>query len=418
MARSKILPDEVSPLLFEIGQLFTPSTPIKLADLFAGRIRQIEQMVESVAEPGRHLVLYGERGVGKTSISQILEFIVPVGRQKVAYYRKACSPGDNFDSIWRKFFKDIHFYIQTERGSELHTSDEIYKNSITPDDVLRELRNFSEVDVPLFVIDEFNEVNDDATSNLLANTIKALSDDGAHATIVTVGVADDVTDLFGQHQSISRCTEQILMPRMSNNELVEIIDKRLSQLGLSVDRNARWKMVVLSRGLPTYVHRLGKIAATRAVKERRVKILESDVDAAIEEMLQGSLKDLRDKYDHATLSNQPGNLFQEVLLACALAKADDSGYFVPASVREPLSVIVKKPMQIAQYQQHLGAFASEKRGNILQRDGEERAYRFRFKDPAMQPFILMKGIATGMASESAKSILRHPEQGELFFSGE
>ncbi len=414
MVRAKIAHDDVAPLLFEIGQLFTPSTPIKLAELFAGRSDQISQMIESVAEPGRHLVLYGERGVGKTSISQILEYIVPAGRQRVAYYRKACSPGDTFDTIWRKFFKDIHFYIETEKGAELHSSDELYNSTITPDDVVREMKNFSATDVPLFVIDEFNEIADEKTNNLLANTIKALSDEGTNATIVTVGVADDVSDLFGQHQSISRCTEQILMPRMSNKELLEIIDKRLSQLGLSVDRNAKWKMVVLSRGLPTYVHRLGKIAASLAVKALRVKITEEDVDEAIDEMLQGSLKDLKDKYDEATLSNQPGNLFQEVLLACALAKSDDSGYFVPASVREPLSTIVRKPMQIAQYQQHLGAFASEKRGNILQRDGEERSYRFRFKDPAMQPFVLMKGIATGMAADSARSILRYPEQGELF----
>lgn len=414
MVRNKILVEDVGPLLFEIAQLFTPSTPIKLAELFAGRSEQINQMIESVAEPGRHLVLYGERGVGKTSISQILEFIVPAGRQKIAYYRKACSPGDTFDTIWRKFFKDIHFYVETERGNELHTSDELYNSAITPDDVVREMKNFSAIDITLFVIDEFNEIADEKTNNLLANTIKSLSDEGTNATIVVVGVADDVSDLFGQHQSISRCTEQILMPRMSNKELLEIIDKRLGQLGLSVDNNARWKMVVLSRGLPTYVHRLGKIASSLAVRALRVKITEADVDAAIDEMIQGSLKDLKDKYDEATLSNQPGNLFQEVLLACALAKSDDSGYFVPASVRDPLSTIVKKPMQIAQYQQHLGAFASDKRGNILQRDGEERAYRFRFKDPAMQPFVLMKGIVSGMAAESARSILRHPEQGELF----
>jgi Cdc6-like AAA superfamily ATPase len=413
MVRTKISAEDVSSLLFEIGQIFTPSTPIKLAELFAGRGEQINQMIESVAEPGRHLVLYGERGVGKTSISQILEYIVPAGRQKVAYYRKACSPGDTFETIWRKFFKEIHFYF----NNELHSSDELYPGAITPDDVVREMKNFSSTDVPLFVIDEFNEITDVNTSNLLANTIKSLSDEGTNATIVTVGVADNVTDLFGQHQSISRCTEQILMPRMSNNELLEIIDKRLGQLGLSIDGNARWKMVVLSRGLPTYVHRLGKIAASKSVRELRVKITEADVDAAIDEMLQGSLKNLKDKYDEATLSNQPGNLFQEVLLACALAKADDSGYFVPASVREPLSMIVRKPMQIAQYQQHLGAFASDKRGNILQRDGEERAYRFRFKDPAMQPFVLMKGIASGMAHDSAKAILRHPEQGDLFPSG-
>jgi hypothetical protein len=61
----KLTADAIRPLTFEIGQLFTPSTPIKLADLFAGRGRQIDQLISAVAEPGRHAILC-ERGVGKT----------------------------------------------------------------------------------------------------------------------------------------------------------------------------------------------------------------------------------------------------------------------------------------------------------------------------------------------------------------
>ena len=89
-------------------------------------------MIESVAEPGRHLVLYGERGVGKTSISQVLEVFVPVGRQRVVYSRKACAPGDSFDSIWRKFFRDIQFSIEMDDGEEVHSTDELYVNAIEP----------------------------------------------------------------------------------------------------------------------------------------------------------------------------------------------------------------------------------------------------------------------------------------------
>lgn len=204
------------------------------------------------------------------------------------------------------------------------------------------------------------------------------------------------------------------MPRMSRPELGDIIDKRLAQLGMDIEDDARWKIIILSRGLPTYVHRLGKHAATSAVGDLRRTITESDVDTAIEDILKGSLQSLRDKYEAATSSNQPGNLFKEVLLACALARADDNGYFTPASVREPLEKIVGRPMQIAQYQNHLGDWHTSKRGDILQRTGEPRAYRFRFVEPTMQPYVLMKGIADGMVNDEAKAILRFPAQGRLF----
>lgn len=204
------------------------------------------------------------------------------------------------------------------------------------------------------------------------------------------------------------------MPRMSNEELGEVLDKRLRQLAMTIEPDARWKVVFLARGLPTYVHRLGKHAATRAVEHLRRHIREEDVDASVEEILTGSLQSLRDAYEKATASNQPGNLFKEILLACALARADDAGYFVPAAVREPLEKILSRPMTIAQYQNHLGDWHTDKRGRILQRTGDSRAYRFRFADPAMQPYVLMKGIADGKVNDEAKAILRFPAQGQLF----
>jgi hypothetical protein len=201
---------------------------------------------------------------------------------------------------------------------------------------------------------------------------------------------------------------------MSPEELAEVLDKRYGQLGMAITADAKWKIIVLSRGLPTYTHRLGKHAAFRAVDLRKLKIDEADVDFAIDEMLQGSLQSLREKYDEATASNQPGNLFRQVLLACALARADDNGYFKPAAIAEPLSGLVGRQMTIANYQNHLTAFMSEDRGRILQRIGAERAYMFRFRDPAMLPYVLMKGLRAGLIGGDIKSVLSYPEQRELF----
>ncbi|WBY06680.1 ATP-binding protein [Sphingomonas sp. 7/4-4] len=408
--------DDVPSLLFEIGQLFTPSTPIRLADLFAGRRRQIGQLLNAVAEPGRHAILYGERGVGKTSLSQVLALFVPAGRQTVVHARKACAPGDTYETIWRKFFKDMQFTHVEDGEQRVASLNDVYTGrELEPDDILREMKTFSANDIPIFVVDEFNEIEDAGeTAKLFANTIKALSDDGVPATIVIVGVGDSVSQLFAGHESIQRCTEEVPMPRMSRDELGEIIDTRLKALGLNIEPDARWKIIILARGLPTYVHRLGKHAAGRAVSDLRRRINEEDVDYSIEEVLRGSLESLRVGYERAIYSNQPGSLFKEILLSCALAPADDAGYFAPAAVLTPFEKIRGKPMTIAQYRNHLADFITEKRGSILQRKGEERGYRYRFRDPAMLPYVLMKGIADGMVSEDAKGLLRFPEQGQLF----
>ena len=401
-------------LRFEIGNLFTPSSPINVAELFAGRSDKIMQILDTIAEPGRHAIIYGERGVGKTSLAQVIEYLVPAGNEKVWANRKPCDPSDDFTSIWKKIFRDIWFSVDTVEGTERFTVDEIYPGEITPYDAVREIkRSFSLNQTPIIVLDEFNEIGDPDASQLMANTIKAFSDDGVRCTLVVVGVGDSVSALIKEHESISRCLEEIFMPRMSREELEEIIDKRLAQTPMIIEPDAKWKIVILSRGLPMYVHRLGKQAALRAIEQGRKRIKEQDVDEAINEMLQGSLQSLRDIYEAATRSNQPGNLFKEVLAACAITKSDDAGYFVPAAVKQQLESILRRSMTIAQYQNHLNDFSS-KRGDILQKAGTERAYRYRFRQPEMQPYVIMKGLADGLIEGELKSILSFPEQPDLF----
>ena len=105
-----------------------------------------------------------------------------------------------------------------------------------------------------------------------------------------------------------------------------------------------------------------------------------------------------------------------MLTACASAKADESGYFAPGWVREPLSAIVGRQIDVADFQGHLKVFTTEKRGAILERIGEERAYPFRFRHPAMQPYVIMRGISEEIVDEKASAALSSSEQGDLFAS--
>jgi len=410
MARSvQPVTGAVSAKRFEINQLFTPSTPVTTAELFAGRSPQMVRIIDAIAEPGRHVLLYGERGVGKTSLAQIVPYLVPRRNAKLHYYRVQAFPIDNFHSIARKIFKRIkmHATNAADDVSEITAAD-LYKETITPDDFVHEFSFFNGNDVPMVVIDEFNEIPQDGlTTRLWANTIKALSDAGTNITLIIVGVANNVTQLIKEHESIQRCTEEILMPRMGRDELTEVLMKRLDQLNITITEGARWKVVNLAKGLPAYVHGLGKFAALNAVKmpTPRTRIEDSDVDAAIDGLLASSDQTFKDSYEAATRSNQPGNLLKHALTACALARTDDSGFFTPASVREPLSAILGKWVEIANFQNHLLAFIDPKRNAILERIGEQRAYRFRFKHPAMQPYVMMRGVRENIIDDDAKRSL-------------
>jgi energy-coupling factor transporter ATP-binding protein EcfA2 len=415
MPRRALSDDDVAAKRFEANQLFTPSAPIAIAELFAGRQQQASKIVDAIGERGRHVALYGERGVGKSSLAQIIPFFIPKQPQPVRHIRVQAFPGDTFSHVARRVFGEIHFRADLGEGEQNYSAAEFYPGEVTIDDFLREMRLLKESEIPIVVIDEFNEIDDEKTSIIVANIIKALSDSGSNVTLIVVGVADNVTELIASHHSIERCAEQIQMPRMPVDERKEVLEKRLHRLGMTMAGDGKWKIINLSKGLPAYVHALGKHATFSALDDRRTYITEDDVDIAINDVLQSSQQTIKEAYEIATRSNQARALFRHILTACALAKVDDAGYFMPIAIKDPLSSILKRPIEIANFQDTLRDFA-ERRGKILERIGEARNYRFRFASPAMQPYVLMRGIRDGIVDEAARQALSSPEQPDLFAS--
>jgi hypothetical protein len=202
---------------------------------------------------------------------------------------------------------------------------------------------------------------------------------------------------------------------MSTAERREILDKIVPRLGMKLDGDALWKIVNLSRGLPSYVHALGLYAAQAAINRKSLLIVEDDVDTAIKRVLGKSEESIQEGYAKAIHSNRSDSLYKQVLLACALADTDDRGNFAPLAVCNPLTKILgrEKEVEIAAFQQHLKNFITDERARVLVRKGRERAYRFRFRDPLMQPYVIMQGIEQGLVDRKAIDVLSYPAEPKL-----
>jgi hypothetical protein len=129
----------------------------------------------------------------------------------------------------------------------------------------------------------------------------------------------------------------------------------------------------------------------------------SHVFQALEEATKQAEHTARAKHTKATHSSHNGALYRHVLLACAVAGAQANqalGYFNPAAVVKPLSLILNREVTITTFNAHLSEFCQEKRGPVLERDGQPRAYRFRFHDPMVIPFVFMDAVTKGIVSEA------------------
>jgi hypothetical protein len=89
----------------------------------------------------------------------------------------------------------------------------------------------------------------------------------------------------------------------------------------------------------------------------------------MDRLIEDSDQSFQDDYKRAVYSNQSEHLFSQVLLSCALARTDESGFFTLTSVIEPLNSILHERKRHAHFDRHLREFISDKRGKVLIRRG-------------------------------------------------
>lgn len=86
-----------------------------------------------------------------------------------------------------------------------------------------------------------------------------------------------------------------------------------------------------------------------------------------------------------------------MLLASALASEDEYGFFSAADVRERLAGITGKEHLPGSFAQHLDELAGPERA-VLQKRGAPRRFRYRFANPLLQPYVVMRGLSDGSVS--------------------
>ena len=272
----------------DVRRAFSPSAPIKRHYLFAGRKKQLVGVGEALAEPGQHAVIYGERGVGKTSLATICADVVAPDRGITKSIKINCQSSDDFTSIWRKVFNEIAIVSQMpavgfgsgDRKMIISSASQYLANvkDITPDHIRTGMRLLTSNASLAIFLDEFDRVADPNTHRFFADTLKTLSDEVIPATVILVGVADNVDELVREHASVERAIVQVRMPRMSESELADIVVNGLKTVDMSVHQAALEHITMMSQGLPHYTHLLAQNAAASAVlgESDVVEILDVD----------------------------------------------------------------------------------------------------------------------------------------------
>lgn len=394
----------------EIMNIFTPSKPINIKELFSGRYSELRKAQEAILEKGSHLIIYGDRGVGKTSLANILRAIITGTAENPTNIHCTyigCNAYDTFEEMWENSLNQLTTTIEVEEAKSIgfiNTKKEQINQTITLGQILK-YKNPDGIKVSgvanflneynshlVFIFDEFDRIESKETKEKFSYLIKTLSDINEKVTIILVGIAEDISTIVEKHESVERCLKQVLLPRMSKSELEEIVNKGLTYVNMNCENSTKNKIIDFAEGFPQYIHLLCKYSAIAAIERNSTVIEELDLKSSIEKAIDEVQESIKRKYRSAIETVTQTNIFKCVLLACAFVETNEHRLFTSKDIQNILCKILGKNMTVKQYGYHLGQLCSEERGKVLQREGRVSQYKYKFRNPLLKAFIKIKAF--------------------------
>lgn len=328
-----------------LRDIFTPNKPVDAIDLFIGRKEIVKSVIEGINTPGQHLLLYGDRGVGKSSLANVTARILDrSGLIDGELSIKRCSSSDTFETILEQILEE---YFEGATLTEATITTKNKENigvkvigigaGIDKENTSSKKYLYQAVDSPsklakllkeksgLFLIDEFDTLKSDEDKKKISELIKLLSDYNSPFKVFIVGIAQSGTELTAGHPSVKRCLKEIKLDRMTDDEIKDIFVTGMSKLDIDVSDQVSGIVVDISNGYPHFAHLIGLKCAEEAVTNKLPKIIKEtliiSLNTAVKDA-EGTMKRLYDTATQNTSATKSKNI-KSILKACSASAHDD-----------------------------------------------------------------------------------------------
>lgn len=264
---------------------FAPSRPVADLRRLAGRSELLQRLIRAIEDQDLHAVLYGDRGIGKTSVLRVVQGLASEAGYLVHYV--SCGPSATFCEIFRGLAAKIPLLYDNRAdptssaalgGATL--ADRLGPGDFSVSQLTDVLSGIDGIRV-LLILDEFDRSDVDDFRRPVGELVKNLSDRLIKVQLLIGGVARNITDLVTQIPSIRRNIVGIGVPPLTSDEVIEMIDIAESFGEVRFDAQARERLVQVSGGLPYLVGLLGQHATLLAVADGSRWISGTHIDQAV-----------------------------------------------------------------------------------------------------------------------------------------
>ncbi|MGQ2989772.1 MAG: AAA family ATPase [Brevundimonas sp.] len=392
----------------ELPLYFTPAKPISRPEHLYGRDAKLRAISRALGSPGKHIFIYGDRGVGKTSLA------------KTAFqlHRPACEDApiivcendskffELVDAMRRQLVLTGQAAQVGQRSSHAFQTDPMQNSGLelptlrNMNDVVEVLRSIAPKSgqPAVVIVDEFDQLPGDSEKKNFADLIKQLSDQDVNIRLIICGIGRSLEELIGTHLSTDRYLAAVSLDQIPHDSRWKIIEAACERFDVKIDRDSIIRIGQISDGFPYYIHLMGEKIFWQVFDDHEnVKIVSKDhYKMGIQSAIEESQTSLKQAYELATQKHKLSEDYQDVLWSVAdgtLMSRQVSDIFQNSYLEIMDSMNSRKALSKEAFYQRMNKLKTESHGRIIV--GNQQGW-YGFRENVVRGYVRLRAERAGV----------------------
>ena len=399
-----------------LKQYFTPARAISSPEFLRGRQVLLNKIDRAFNSEGKHVMIFGDRGVGKTSLARTAAFLQHTGQGDPPTV--LCEPTTTALGLLRdiavKSLPAKHILesrtvrehkrlgvsaLGYEAQSEIKSGQIPILSSVN--EAISVLQYISELNekTPVILIDELDLIEDDKTRKTFAGFLHNVSDQEIQVKFIVCGIGESLESLLAHHPSVGRHLAPIQLEGLPHDARWEIIQIPAEKLKIEIDRETLVRIGQISDCFPYYVHLIGEALFWAMFDDEKYYFISDSThfDRGLRTAMEEAEPTLKAAYEKATEKYKDD--YKEVLWAFVddphlrrqLTDIYDTSYKRIMEDRSGRELLSK-----SSFTNRLNSLKTERHGNFLRGTG---AGWYEFRENRMRGYVRLVAQREGISLE-------------------